>query len=86
MNIDIKRIRESMPMGSMVSTGKNKTSVYLECVIPKRVSEEDFAMIKQWQREIIGADNISEFYTLTEGTHWFIYLSSHKGPIEITVS
>lgn len=28
----------------------------------------------EWQREIIGRENISEFYTEETGSHWFVFL------------
>jgi len=35
---------------------------------------KDFEQIIDWQRQIIGAENISEFYTEETGSHWYIYL------------
>lgn len=86
MTIEIKRIRESMPNGSTVTSGRKNGSIYFECKTEKPVSDDDFEMIKQWQREILGADNISEFYTEEQGKHWFVFLKSINVPVEVIVN
>lgn len=84
--IDMKRIREALPARAVVKLKKKKTSegniVYIECLVrwpglyDKGSSEEQKIVdeVFKWQRQIIGAENISEFYTEETGSHWLIYL------------
>lgn len=75
--INLDKIREALPNRASVSLRKTKqpnASPYLEIVVSPRVSDEDFEMCKDWQRQIIGSENISEFYTEETGSHWLIYL------------
>ena len=77
--IDLKRIREALPKNAQVFLKKKETPSgnvpFLECVVRfPSLSEEEFEMCKQWQREIICKENISEFYTEETGNHWFVFL------------
>lgn len=83
--IDMQRIREALPKHAKVFLRKKQTSkgscVYLECFIRwpdlgdmyPMTYEEEFETLKQWQREIIGMENISEFFTEETGNHWLVY-------------
>lgn len=82
----MQRIREALPKRAIVSLKKKQTQkgtvVFIECIVrwpglySKGTKEEEQTVeqVFQWQREIIGQENISEFYTEETGSHWFIYL------------
>lgn len=83
--VDLLKIRETLPKHGTATLYKRevegKTVCYIQCWIknpslsemyPKSY-EEDFEMIKQWQREILGAA-LGEFYTEQTGLEWKIYL------------
>lgn len=76
--IDMARIRAALPDRAKVKLLKKmidgKSIVFLKCTVIPSLSDEEFEQCKQWQREIIGAKNISEFYTHTTGTSWLVYL------------
>ena len=89
--IDMQRLRDALPKRAIVKLRHNTkppTSVYIECIVrfpslfEKGTEEEseNVAQVFQWQREIIGAENISEFYTEETGSHWYIYLK--RVPLE----
>lgn len=82
--INLNRIREALPNRAVVTLGKTKKGTqYIECKIENpslynqgtKEEEEDVERVFQWQREIIGNENISEFYTEDTGRHWYIYLN-----------
>lgn len=85
--IDMNRIREALPKHAKVYLKKKQTQkgnvLYLECFIRfpdlgkmyPMTYEEVFEEIKEWQRHIIGKENISEFYTEETGNHWLVYLN-----------
>lgn len=72
--IDLDRIREALPNRATVTLGKKDSTPFLEITVTPSLTEEDFEMCKNWQREIIGKENIAEFYTEESGHHWFVYL------------
>jgi hypothetical protein len=84
--IDLKRLRDALPKNGTISLAQKPTPngkvMYLDCKIQSpslserfpMTYEKEFELIKQWQREIIGKENISEFYTLETGHHWHVYL------------
>ena len=75
ITIDLDRIRTALPNRATLTPGKTKQSTpYLEVCVNPSLSESDFEMCKNWQREIIGKENIMEFYTEETGHHWFVYL------------
>jgi hypothetical protein len=86
VTIDMNRIREALPKRAQVFLRKKQTSkgaiCYIECIVrwpglySKGTNEEEKTVeqVFQWQREIIGSENISEFYTEETGSHWFVYL------------
>lgn len=87
--IDLDRIRKALPDRAKVTLGKTKSgSPFIECIVrwpgiySKGTSEEEKIVeeVFEWQREIIGRDNISEFYTEETGSHWFVYLK--RAPME----
>ena len=79
--IDLNRIREALPNRAEVKLIKYKgVSPAIEIHVTPSLSEKDFEMCKQWQREIIGQQNISEFYTEETGHHWYVFLK--RVPLE----
>lgn len=92
--IDMQRIREALPARAIVALRKKTTPkgtiCYIECIVrnpglySKGTSEEGKTVeeVFEWQREIIGKENIMEFYTEETGSHWFIYLQ--RVPLEFT--
>lgn len=52
----------------------NNGVICIDCKITPPLSESIFDAVKKAQREIVGAENISEFYTEEEGHHWQIFL------------
>lgn len=83
ITIDLNRIREALPSRAKVKLGKtDKGSPYIECIVRfpslydkgTKEEEQDLERVFEWQREIIGRENISEFYTEETGSHWFVYL------------
>lgn len=86
MIIDMQRIREGLPMRAQVKLkwkqNKENRSLFIECIVrfpglyDKGTKEEEkqLSEVLKWQREIIPAEAISEFYTEETGSHWIIYL------------
>jgi hypothetical protein len=78
--IDLNRIRKALPKRANVTLVKyngsqiGKGSPTIRVICYPTLSESDFEMCKKWQREIIGEENISEFYTETTGGEWFVFL------------
>lgn len=78
--IDLDRIRKGLPDRAKVTLVKyngseiGKGSLAIRVVCYPSLSEIDFKMCHQWQREIIGEENILEFYTETTGADWFVFL------------
>ncbi len=86
--IDLNRIRESLPQRAEVELRKQSSvggSIpYIRIFVPEpSLSEEDFEMVKNWQRDIIGSENLSEFYTEETGRLWLIYLK--RKPLEFVI-
>ena len=89
ITIDLNRIREALPKRAKVTLGKtDKGTPYIECIVRfpslyekgTKDEEKDVEQVFNWQREIIGKDNIMEFYTEETGSHWYIYLN--RKPME----
>lgn len=81
ITIDLNKIREALPDRADVRLIKHMgKSSAIECKVSPPLSDSDFEMCKNWQREIIGQENIFEFYTEETGHHWFVYLK--RIPIE----
>lgn len=81
--IDLNRIREALPKRAKVTLGKTKHGTpFIECKVSSpslydrgtKEEQEDVDRVFEWQREIVGKENIMEFYTETTGGHWYIYL------------
>jgi len=84
--IDMQRIREGLPNRAVVNLKKKQTDkgtvCYIECIIrwpglydKGTITEGEVVReVFEWQEKIIGEENISEFYTEEEGSHWFIFL------------
>jgi len=91
ITIDLQTIRETLPKhGTVILCKKErggKTVCYIECWIKNpslsemypMTYEQDFEMIKQWQKEIVG-DALNEIFTEQTGHEWRIYFK--RIPIE----
>ena len=85
IKIDLDRIRKALPDRATVKPIKYKGKTpALECTVTPALNEDDFEMCKQWQREIIGDDNIAEFYTEETGHHWYVFLKRKQMTLENT--
>jgi len=71
--IDLKKLKDTLPKTAQVTVGKERSICYIDCEVKPGLSDSDFEMVKNWQRQIIG-ELISEFYTYTEGGRWRIWL------------
>lgn len=73
--INLDQIRKALPDRATVTLRKRNGYCFLECkVASPSLSELDFETCQNWQRFIIGKENISEFYTEETGRHWFVFL------------
>lgn len=83
--IDLQRLKEALPNRAEIYLIKNKgKSTYLDFKVDPPLSEEDFEQCKDWQREIIGKENIIEFYTEETGRHWKVFIHSEQ-LLEVTI-
>lgn len=87
IRIDLNRIKKALPKRARVKFGETtKGTPYIECIVKfpslyengSKEEEQDIEQVLNWQREIIGKENIMEFYTEETGSHWFIYLKKHN--------
>ncbi len=84
--IDMQRLRDALPKHAVVKLrwkqNKENRSLFIECIVRwpglyEKGTKEEEALVDEvlkWQREIIPAEAISEFYTEETGSHWLIYL------------
>lgn len=80
--IDMDRIRKALPDRAKVKPIKYKgKSPALEIECWPSLDEKDYAMVIDWLRDIIGKDNILEFYTEQTGGHWYVFLK--REPFEM---
>ncbi|WP_394749594.1 hypothetical protein [Spongiimicrobium salis] len=86
MNIDLQRIKQALPKRAKVELIKYRgKSPAIEVKISPALSEEDFEQCKEWQRQIIGKENINEFYTEETGSHWYVFLKQKNTPISFEI-
>lgn len=78
--IDMQRLRDALPKHAVIILRKDKSPwPWLDCYVRfPSLSETDFEMCKVWQCEIIGKENISEFFTEETGNHWKVYLKREQ--------
>lgn len=85
MTINLQKIEDALPDRAIVTVESKGVLKRIKVLIPgPSLSEAEFEECKQWQREIIGQENISEFYTEEEGHLWYVYLK--KDVIEFEFS
>jgi hypothetical protein len=84
--IDMQRLRDALPKRAVVKLrwkqNKDNRSLFIECIVRwpslydkgSKEEEKQLEEVLKWQREIIPAEAISEFYTEETGSHWLIYL------------
>lgn len=73
MKVDEERLKLALPNSANIEIADDYIHVKID---GKSLSEEDFNMVIDWQRDIIGKENISEFYTIENGRNWKIYLKN----------
>ncbi len=81
IKIDMQKLRDTLPKNGKATLHKKDSVCHIKCDISwpnlnERSSmtfEEDFEMIINWQRQIVGAA-LSKFYIETTGQFWTIYL------------
>jgi hypothetical protein len=79
MIIELDRIKQAVPKKTNITRGMNmRGKYYIEFLVPTPGIEDEelFVLCKRWLRDIIGSENIMEFYTHEEGRHWTIYLNA----------
>ena len=73
--IDVQKIREALPKHAEITLAKTKhLTPYFEIYVEPSMTDKDFEISKINHREIIGKENIMEFYTEETGHHWKIFL------------
>jgi hypothetical protein len=86
--IDMKRVREALPNRTKVElkryvSSDNQTGLYINIFIKEpSLSDSDFEMVKDWLRDIVGKENILEFFTEETGRDFRVYLK--RQPLEIS--
>lgn len=77
--IDMNRLRDAIPKRAILILTKKdadkKRVPVLECKVNfPFLDDEEFEMVKQWQRDIIGNDNIIDIFIEEAGQHWNVYM------------
>ncbi len=81
--INLDKIRGMLPNHATVRLTRYYNSPAIQCLVPSPyLSEADFERIKVAQRQEIGEENISEFFTEEIGHNWFIFLKRHPVAFE----
>ncbi len=84
--IDMKRVREALPLRAYVQLRKKKSIpyIYIKIANPsmmeygnEKQQEQDIEMIFDWLREIVGRHNVSEFYRHSTGSPWELWLKTN---------
>ncbi|MEM1003442.1 MAG: hypothetical protein AAGH46_12415 [Bacteroidota bacterium] len=86
MEINLNKIKSILPKRAEVNFIKYRgKSPAIEIKIPyPSLSEKEHGEVVDRHREMIGAENIWEFYTEEIGRHWYIFLNGTK-MIEVEV-
>lgn len=81
--INLDKIRGMLPERAIVRLTKYYNAPAIQCMVPSPyLSEVDFDRVKSEQRQGIGAENISEFFTDETGHNWLIFLKRHPFEFE----
>lgn len=85
MKIALQEIQDILPEQSRVTfEGKTKHSLTFRIRTNPSVSAERHDLMKNNLRDLIGAENIMEFYTISTGSELMMYvLVSKTEPMEI---
>lgn len=87
--IDMTRIREALPERAYVQLRKKNSIPYIFISIAnpsmmeygnEAQQEKDIEMIFDWLRDIVGKENVSEFYRHSTGSPWELWLK--RNPYE----
>lgn len=85
----MKRVREALPSRAFVQLKKKNSIpyIYIKIANPSMMEygnevqqEKDIEMIFDWLREIVGRNNVSEFYRHSTGSPWELWLK--RNPYE----
>lgn len=83
VKIDLNKVRETIrSTGSIQLIKYKQKSPAFECFIydGDALNEAEFEKVMDYQENVIGKENILEFYVEETGRHWFIFLK--RVPIE----
>lgn len=78
--IDMGRVRAALPDRAVINISKNHfDGYYIEVFVrDPSLSDNDVETVYDWLRDIIGRENIYEFYAEETGRHWFVYLKDNN--------
>ena len=85
--IDMQRVREALPKRAYVQLRKKNSTpyIYIKIANPsmmeygnEKQQEQDIEMIFDWLRDIVGRENVSEFYRHSTGSPWELWLKRHE--------
>lgn len=85
--IDMQRVREALPSRAYVQLRKKNSIpyIYIKIANPsmmeygnEKQQEQDIEMIFEWLRQIVGHENVSEFYRHSTGSPWDLWLKRNQ--------
>lgn len=85
--IDMQRVREALPTRAYVQLKKKDSTpyIYIKIANPsmmeygnEKQQEKDIEMIFDWLRDIVGKENVSEFYRHSTGSPWELWLKRNQ--------
>lgn len=85
--IDMQRVREALPKRAFVQLRKKNSIpyIYIKIANPSMMEygnetqqEKDIEMIFEWLRDIVGRNNVSEFYRHSTGSPWELWLKRNQ--------
>lgn len=78
--IDFERIKTALPNRADVKPilYNGRTPAIEVKIENPTLTDSEFNMCLDFQRQIIGTENISEFYTEEQGRHWYVFLNKKK--------
>jgi len=75
MEDELKEIQKLLPKRAEIKLGRKGGTRFIEIFVDDpSLSEEQEEIINNKISDIVGSDNIMEFYTEETGRHWFVYL------------
>jgi len=75
MKEKLKEIQKLLPKRAEIKLGRKGGTKFIEIFVDNpSLSEEQEETVNNKISDIIGSDNIMEFFTEETGRHWFVYL------------